>query len=78
MKTKLRIFCIFLCLSVVNNMFADILSTEYNSITYVGVYNGHKVYSVNENSNVCFSYYSTIFINCESVFPSSSFFSIKQ
>ena len=43
MKTKLRIFCIFLCLTVVSNAFADILRNP-TYFTLVGEYNGHKVY----------------------------------
>ena len=64
MKTKLRLFCIFLCLIVVNNTFADILT---NNITLVGEYKGHKVYTINEGADKfgCISY--SVVINGETV-----------
>ena len=64
MKTKLRLFCIFLCLTVVNNVFANILNYYDGHITLVGEYNGHKVYVVNEGADKFFSIGSdNIYIN---------------
>lgn len=64
MKTKLRLFCIFLCLTVVNNVFADILDDD-GSITLVGEYNGHKVYVVNEGVDTYSCSPDRIYINRE-------------
>lgn len=63
MRTKLRLFCFFLCLIVANNVFADILRS-YN-ITLVGEYNGHKVYTINEGANRFECIFYNVVINGE-------------
>lgn len=67
MKTKLRLFCIFLCLTVVNNVFADIISNDGTFTTLVGEYNGHKVYTINEGADRFYCLLGYIYINRKKV-----------
>ena len=71
MRTKLRIFCLCLCLFVVSKTFGDIIWYKGNGaydVTLVGQYNGHKVYSVNEGRDEFYSTFSKIIINGATVY----------